>query len=93
LYEYFSEHEAGPGVPTMLGVRTERYKYVHYPELPGDIDELYDLESDPFELTNLVASSAHAAVLAELQGALVQQLAETGYPSEVAFTPAPGTVG
>jgi N-acetylglucosamine-6-sulfatase len=40
-------------------VRTERYKYIRYRELPG-MDELYDLQTDPYELHNLVASASHA---------------------------------
>ncbi len=71
LYEYFQEGP-GPAVPTMLGVRTERYKYVHYPDLPDDIDELYDLETDPLELRNLIADPAHAVMLGELQSSLAQ---------------------
>ena len=87
LYEYFQEGP-GPAVPTMLGVRTERYKYVHYPDLPDDIDELYDLETDPLELRNLVADPAHAVTLGELQSSLAQQLADTGYTPQLA-TPEP----
>jgi len=37
-------------------VRTERWKYVYDPLDPDDIDELYDLETDPYELTNLATS-------------------------------------
>ncbi len=84
LYEYFQEAHAGTGVPSILGVRTERWKYVHYPELPDDIDELYDLAADPFELRNLIADPSYAATLGELQGALQQQLADTGYPAQLA---------
>jgi N-acetylglucosamine-6-sulfatase len=84
LYEYFQERNRGPGVPTILGVRTARWKYVHYPELPDDIDELYDLENDPHELRNLIAEPDYAATLGELQSALQQQLADTGYPGRLA---------
>ncbi len=83
LYEYFQE-EPGPAVPTMLGVRTERYKYVTYPELPGDIDELYDLETDPLELRNLIADPNSALLLGELQTVLAQDLADAGYPPQLA---------
>lgn len=80
LYEYFQERpEAGPAVPNILGVRTERYKYVHYPDLPDDLGELYDLLTDPYELRNLIADPDYAATLSELQGNLQQQLADTGY--------------
>ncbi len=47
------------------GVRTERYKLIHF---YGDMDhwELYDLEEDPNELTNLYGHEAYARVQAEL---------------------------
>ena len=35
-------------------VRTERYKYIRYRDLK-DMNELYDLLDDPFELSNLIA--------------------------------------
>ena len=34
-------------------VRTDRYKYIHWTHHP-DLDELYDLEQDPFEMSNLI---------------------------------------
>ncbi len=46
-------------------VRTTAWKYVHDPM--GDQDELYDLVNDPWELTNIVKDSQHAAVLAEMR--------------------------
>jgi N-acetylglucosamine-6-sulfatase len=39
-----------------VAARTSKYKYINYLELPG-MHELYDLENDPFEKTNLVASA------------------------------------
>ena len=36
-------------------VRNERYKYIRYRELEG-MNELYDLQQDPFELQNLIDS-------------------------------------
>jgi arylsulfatase A-like enzyme len=36
-------------------LRTGRYKYIHYSELEG-MDELYDLERDPYELENIIDS-------------------------------------
>ncbi len=36
-------------------VRTERYKFIRYRDLEG-MNELYDLQADPYELTNLIAA-------------------------------------
>jgi N-acetylglucosamine-6-sulfatase len=38
-------------------VREQRYKYIRYRELAG-MDELYDLERDPYELRNLIEEEA-----------------------------------
>jgi len=50
-------------------VRTERYKYIKYRDLQ-EMDELYDLEKDPYELNNLLLSpesgSLRKAMEAEL---------------------------
>ena len=51
-------------------VRTERHKYIRYLELEG-MDELYDLEADPYELENLIASAAHEALRRRLDAQLV----------------------
>jgi hypothetical protein len=48
------EREA-EGRPKM--VRTRRWKYVYDPLDPDGVDELYDLEADPWELTNLATST------------------------------------
>jgi N-acetylglucosamine-6-sulfatase len=51
-------------------VRGERYKYIRYRELKG-MDELYDLGSDPYEMTNRIddprAAGARARMRAELE--------------------------
>jgi arylsulfatase A-like enzyme len=53
-------------------VADERWKLVRrYPPMdPGFGDELYDLESDPRETTNLINDSAHAGEVARLGEAL-----------------------
>jgi len=76
LYEYFRD-ERFP-IPTMLGVRTERAKYITYPGLQ-DIDELYDLEQDPFELSNLALEPAARLQRAEMRQELQRLLRETDY--------------
>lgn len=52
LYEYYWEH-AFPHTPTVFALRDERYKYIYYHGV-WDNDELYDLQSDPQERTNLI---------------------------------------
>jgi N-acetylglucosamine-6-sulfatase len=47
-------------------IRTRRYKYIHWIQHPGE-GELYDLDSDPFEMRNLVAEPALAPVLEGLR--------------------------
>ena len=42
-------------------VRTERYKYIRYRDLK-DMNELYDLQEDPFEVSNLITAPTAAAV-------------------------------
>jgi N-acetylglucosamine-6-sulfatase len=50
-------------------VRTDRYKYVHYLELEG-MDELYDLQTDPYELDNLMGTDRGRELLPGLQAEL-----------------------
>lgn len=81
LYEYFQERWL-PGLPTMLAVRTQRWKYITYPEL-HDIDELYDLREDPIEMHNLALEPEHAETLARMR-AMLEELKR-----EIAYTPPP----
>jgi N-acetylglucosamine-6-sulfatase len=39
-------------------IRTEQYKYIQYSELKG-MDELYDLQNDPYELTNQILNPSY----------------------------------
>jgi N-acetylglucosamine-6-sulfatase len=57
-------------------VRTERYKYIHYLELDG-MDELYDLEADPYEMNNIIDLPESQETLQTLKEELARQLEET----------------
>ncbi len=58
-------------------IRTEDWKYIHYVDLPGS-DELYDLNRDPYEMRNLIASPGHAPVLQRLREELAVLEREAG---------------
>lgn len=64
-------------------VRTERYKFIRYRDLEG-MNELYDLQQDPFELSNLVNSPAAAGVRQQME----TELARLTAPSRQADLPA-----
>ena len=70
LIEYFSD-AVWPRVANMgyQAVRTERWKYIRYTELAG-MDELYDLEVDPYEMRNLINEAGLDETKAELQAEL-----------------------
>jgi N-acetylglucosamine-6-sulfatase len=68
LAEFFPE-KVNPRVPAWQAVRTERWKYIHYPRLEG-MDEIYDLAADPGELSNRIGDPGAAVPLEQLQGSL-----------------------
>ena len=73
-------------IPHMLGVRTEDWKLVRYPDI-DDIDELYDLKADPHEMKNLALDPEHAVKHKQLGGELDRLMKATAYGSK----PIPGT--
>lgn len=79
LIEYYND-TVFPRALTMgyQAVRTERYKYINYTSLPG-MDELYDLETDPFEMQNLMGTNREAELLPMLRAELERLQRETGY--------------
>ena len=67
------------------GVRTERYKYIRYRDLkdmnePYDMNELYDLVEDPFELSNLIAAPTANPVRRAMERELDRILASARAP-------------
>ena len=52
-------------------VRDDRWKLIRYPQI--DRTQLFDLQADPFEMTNLADKPEHAARVAELTALLEQQ--------------------
>jgi N-acetylglucosamine-6-sulfatase len=76
LYEYYWE-DAFPHTPTVFALRDQRYKYIYYHGV-WDTDELYDLERDPGERTNLVRDPAHRQRAQAMKARLWSLLEESG---------------
>lgn len=72
-------------------VRTRDWKYVTDPL--GDLDELYDLRADPFELDNLAARPEQAARVCEMQRLLLDWALTTEDSRPVQLPPARPTPG
>ena len=65
----FVEYWAENAYPWLVGmtykaVRTDRYKYIHWVNRArnGELDELYDLDRDPYELVNVAKKPAYRVV-------------------------------
>jgi N-acetylglucosamine-6-sulfatase len=70
LVEYWAEN----AMPWLVGmtykcVRTDRYKYIRWVNRSrnGELDELYDLDRDPYEIANVIRRPAYHAVRERLQ--------------------------
>lgn len=75
FYEYYWEW-AFPQTPTMFAVRTDRYKYI-YNWGVWDINELYDLQKDPYEMNNLIRDPEYQDVAKQLKKQMWDWLEET----------------
>ncbi|MBP8256300.1 MAG: sulfatase-like hydrolase/transferase [Opitutaceae bacterium] len=66
-YEHvFSDSDRRP-IPKVEGVRTERWKYIRYPDTQPLVEELFDLAADPHEENNLSGQTADRATLDDLR--------------------------
>lgn len=86
-YEYNYEKQF-PYTPNVRGVRTDRFKYIRYPHGDGGPDrhmaELYDIQNDPEETTNLIERAEMAPTVAELRAELALLMKEAdGLPDEM----------
>ena len=66
IYYHYYEYPAVHSVKRHYGVRTQRYKLIHFYD---DIDEweLYDIKKDPDELKNLYNDPAYAKIVEQLK--------------------------
>jgi arylsulfatase A-like enzyme len=87
-YQYF-EYPGWHMVRRHYGVRTKRYKLIHYYEI-GEW-ELFDLVNDPDELRSVYDDASHADVVAEMKQRLDALRAQYSVPAQdtVAYRPWP----
>jgi N-acetylglucosamine-6-sulfatase len=81
LMEYWAEN----AFPWLIGmtykaVRTQRHKYIRWVNRSrnGELDELYDLDRDPYEIANVINRPAYRAVREELRRELRRLAVEAG---------------
>jgi len=81
LMEYWAEN----AYPWLVGmtykaVRTQRHKYIRWVNRSrnGELDELYDLDRDPFEIANVINRPAYRAVREKLRRELRRLAVEAG---------------
>jgi len=77
---FMVEYVAESAMPWLVGmsykaIRTARHKLVHWIQKDG-CDELYDLERDPYELTNVLADPAYAEAARTLRADLGRLVVE-----------------
>jgi arylsulfatase A-like enzyme len=81
-FYYYNYEKEFPYTPNVRGIRTEEWKYIHYPHGDGSADrhlgELYDLKQDPDERFNLVRRVDYSATVQRLQTELNELMAATG---------------
>ncbi|MEW4565581.1 sulfatase [Bremerella sp. JC770] len=82
---YYNYEKQFPYTPNVRALRTDRWKFIRYPHGDGSPDrhlaELYDLQADPGEGTNLAAQVEHAQLVKQLREELSQQMESVGLTS------------
>jgi arylsulfatase A-like enzyme len=75
---YYHFYEAGTGLPEMVGIRTERYKLIHYPGLDEAHQfEVFDLKNDSDEMINQYHNPEFKEIVQKLKTGLRDLIAET----------------
>ena len=66
LFEYYLDTYWPYAGPNLIAVRTEKFKLIDN-FLKNDIDELYDMEKDPGEMTNLINDEKYDEIELEMR--------------------------
>ena len=80
IYYHFYENPGWAFVPRHYGVRTDRYKLIHFYQL--GTWELYDLEKDPDELNNIILDESQSSLITQLKTRLSELRTEYQVPEE-----------
>ncbi|NQT36559.1 MAG: DUF4976 domain-containing protein, partial [Planctomycetes bacterium] len=86
IYYHYYEYPSVHMVPRHNGIRTERYKLMHFYEF--DEWEFYDLQSDPEELTNLYGNAKYAAEIGRIKSDLEDLRTKYADDSDMSLKPA-----
>ena len=70
IYYHYYEYPSVHMIPRHYGIRTERYKLIHFYQF-GNEWEMYDLKEDPDELTNIYGKSSKETLQKDLKKQLV----------------------
>jgi len=70
IYYHYYEYPSVHMIPRHYGIRTERYKLIHFYQF-GNEWEMYDLKEDPDELTNIYGKSSKETLQKDLKTQLV----------------------
>ncbi len=70
IYYHYYEYQSVHMIPRHYGIRTERYKLIHFYQF-GNEWEMYDLKEDPDELTNIYGKADKKSLQKDLKEQLV----------------------
>jgi arylsulfatase A-like enzyme len=85
IYYHYYEYPSVHMVPRHYGIRTERYKLMHFYQF--DEWEFYDLHVDPDELANLYEDPAYAEQIERVRSELAELRNEYQDDSDVSVKP------
>ena len=78
----FSEYHDGGSITGMMMLREGRWKYVAY---PGFAPQLFDLDADPFEQSDLGLSDGHSEIRQRLHARMAAEFADPDAINDLAF--------